>query len=66
MTADQIWDLTDTVERQAYLDLAMSDEAQECPTERASRNATKVVTVLSSVASLLAIYDLSLLARLGR
>lgn len=65
MTADRVWDLTNTIERRAHLAVAMSDDARDSHLAAARRRANKVVSILGSVASLLALYDLALLARMG-
>jgi hypothetical protein len=65
MTADRVWDLSNTVERHAHLAVAMSGDAQEAQLANARRRANKMVSILGSVASLLALYDLALLARMG-
>lgn len=65
MTASQVWDLSDTVESTARFNVAMSADAKQSQTDRARRNANKMVSILGAVASLLALYDIALLARMG-
>lgn len=65
MTAARTWDVTDTLERNAMLNVAMSGDAAQAQLDAARRRANKLVSVLGSVASLLALYDLALLARMG-
>ena len=65
MNAERVWDLSDTIERRAHLAVAMSGDAAQAQLAAARRRANKMVSILGSVASLLALYDLMLLARMG-
>jgi hypothetical protein len=66
MTAERTWDLSNTIERRAHLAVAMSADARDAKLATARRRANKMVSILGSVASLLALYDLTLLARMGQ
>jgi hypothetical protein len=65
MSAERAWDLSNGLERRAHLNVAMSRDAKLAQLDAARRRANKMVSVLGSVASLLALYDLALLARMG-
>jgi hypothetical protein len=63
--ADQGWDLSDAGERQAHLAVAMSVDPEAAQLGTARRRASSIASILGTVASLLALHDLSLLVRLG-
>lgn len=65
MSAEHVWELSDDVERRAHLAVATSTDADDAQLAIARRRANKVVSVLGSIASVLALYDLALLARMG-
>jgi len=57
------FDLDDSPEQRAYVDLVMDVDHDQAQEGRARRNATTTARLLGAVASALAIYDLILLVR---